>query len=228
MGHAAIQPRAGRLPFPCHGRTRYREHGRDLLFRQTPEVTQFDDLGLTRVKACQLTQSLIDQQQLTFAGLNGGQSVVKGDFKGWRRPLRGVTGPCVVDEDAAHHLRRDSEEVRPILPPDTLLTEEPEIGFMDQCRRLERVVRALAAKVRGRSASKFAINERQQLIARLKIAPPPGLQQSTHVDRSGLGASWRSAVARRAGHEWFGAGGEGQSKLPAQACPTCSTLRCSK
>ena len=39
--------------------------------------------------------------------------------------------PRVVDQNAAHHLRRDSEEVRSILPDDALLPDEPQIGFMD-------------------------------------------------------------------------------------------------
>ena len=50
----------------------------------------------------------------------------------------------VVHEDPAHDLRRDTEEVRAILPIDLALVNEPHVRLMDQGRRLQRVVRALA------------------------------------------------------------------------------------
>ena len=51
----------------------------------------------------------------------------------------------VIDEDAAHHLRRDSEKVRAILPDDALLPDEPQICLVDKRGWLKRVVFPFAA-----------------------------------------------------------------------------------
>jgi hypothetical protein len=108
---------------------------------------------------------LIDEQQLAFAGLDGGQLVVEGHSKDCGRPFGGAMGPGVVNQNAPHHLRRDAKKMRAILPSDALLAQEAQIGFMDKRRRLKGVVLSLATKVRRSSATKFTIDH--QLVARL-------------------------------------------------------------
>ena len=53
----------------------------------------------------------------------------------------------VVNEDAAHGLRRDPEEVRAVLPLDLALVDELEVRLVDEGRGLEGVVGALAPQV---------------------------------------------------------------------------------
>src|SRR5262245_35459838 len=119
-GDAPIEPRTGGFPFPRHRRARYQEGGRHLLFRKAAEVPKLDDLRVTRIEASQLLQRLIDDQQLAVAGLDCGEPVVETHSKGHGRALGGTMGPCMIDQDAAHHLRRDSEKMRAILPSDAL------------------------------------------------------------------------------------------------------------
>ena len=55
----------------------------------------------------------------------------------------------VVDEDPAHQLRRDSEEMRPVLPIGMTLLDEAYVCFVDQSGSLQGVVAALAPEAGG-------------------------------------------------------------------------------
>jgi len=79
----------------------------------------------------------------------------------------------VVDQDAPHHLRGDAEELRAALPGDAILPDQPEVRFVDQCGGLQRVVRPLAAEVRHGAPSQFPVDEREQIVARLKVSVTP-------------------------------------------------------
>jgi hypothetical protein len=95
------------------------------------------------------------------------------------RPVR----PRVIHEDTPHHLRRDPEEMRPVLPRDTLLPDQPEIGLVNECCRLKCVIATLVSQVGGRSPTKLRVDEWSELIARAQVAAPPRLQQGADAGR---------------------------------------------
>jgi hypothetical protein len=72
----------------------------------------------------------------------------------------------VIDQDAAHDVRGDPKEMRPILPVDLALVDEPEEQLVHKGRRLQGVVSPLASKVAGRNTSELRIDEWQQLVER--------------------------------------------------------------
>jgi hypothetical protein len=53
----------------------------------------------------------------------------------------------MVNQDSAHQLRRNSQELFPVFPLHLSLLKQPEIGLMHQRRRLQCVVTVLAAHV---------------------------------------------------------------------------------
>jgi hypothetical protein len=61
-----------------------------------------------------------------------------------------------------------------------VLSHKPEIGLVDECGRLQRVVWALSAEVRACTAPQLSVYERQQLIARLKVTALPRSEKSRH------------------------------------------------
>ena len=82
------------------------------------------------------------------------------------------------------------KEVRPALPIDSMHIAKPEVGFMDQCRRLERMVGALVAHVTAGDSSqltiykgdqtrfgirvaKFHLGKKLSDFARFEVQPPP-------------------------------------------------------
>jgi hypothetical protein len=53
----------------------------------------------------------------------------------------------VINQDVAHQLCGESEELSAILPVQITLIDEAEIGFVDDSRSLQGVIRALSAHV---------------------------------------------------------------------------------
>jgi len=67
----------------------------------------------------------------------------------------------VIDQDAAHDLRRDAEEVRSILPIGLALIDETDEHLMDKGRRLQRVVGSLLPQLARGHASQLRVDKRQ-------------------------------------------------------------------
>jgi hypothetical protein len=89
--------------------------------------------------------------------------------------------PGVIDQDPAHDLRRHTKEVRPILPIDLPLIDEPQVHLMNERRRLQGVAGPLAAKLARRYATEFRVDEWQQLIERTAVAATPSTKQRRDV-----------------------------------------------
>src|SRR5262245_4795239 len=60
------------------------------------------------------------------------------------------------------------------------LSDQSEVRFVNERGGLERVIPALMPQIADGSAPEFAVDERQQVIARLDIAEGPRPQQTTH------------------------------------------------
>jgi hypothetical protein len=84
----------------------------------------------------------------------------------------------MIDEDAPHHLRGQAKEVGAILPRHAPLPDEAQVRLVDERCRLECVVPPLAPEIRGRALPQFAVHQRKQVIAGLKIATSPGPKQA--------------------------------------------------
>jgi hypothetical protein len=83
----------------------------------------------------------------------------------------------VIDEDAAHQLGRDSEEVRAAGEARLPLIDELEVRLVDECRRLQGVAGALAPQVARGQAPQLRVDERHQLVERARVAAAPTLQK---------------------------------------------------
>ena len=83
----------------------------------------------------------------------------------------------VVHQDAPHHLRRDAEEVRAVLPLDAPLADQLEVRLVDERRALQRVADRFSRQVPSRNRAQLLVDERHQLIERLLAAVLPGDQQ---------------------------------------------------
>jgi len=74
----------------------------------------------------------------------------------------GVMAPAVVDEDAAHQLCCDTQELLPVLPTNFSLIGEAEIGLMHQSGCLQGVIAALPPQVTGRQTPQFRVEQHDQ------------------------------------------------------------------
>ena len=87
----------------------------------------------------------------------------------------------MIHEDAAHELRRDAEELRAMLPRRSPLIHQPEIEFMNERRRRERVIGTFPPELARRDPPQLAINYGEQAIERARIPFRPTQQQPSDV-----------------------------------------------
>ena len=79
----------------------------------------------------------------------------------------------VIDQDMAHRLRRDTEEMGAVLPFDLALVDEPEVCLADERRRLQWVAGRFAPHVAASHLPQAFIDHRHQVIERVAPAIAP-------------------------------------------------------
>jgi hypothetical protein len=87
----------------------------------------------------------------------------------------------VVNEDAAHHLRGDAEEVRAVLPLHLRLVYQTHVSLVDERGRLERVPDALLAQVARGEAPQLAVDDGQQVVQNPAVAVGQTDEQPGHI-----------------------------------------------
>ena len=160
-------------------------------------------MGLPSVDPSERVQRIVEHQQLAVGGLDRADAFVQRDPH-TARPLGRQTLACVIDEDAAHDLRGDAEELGSIDPRHALLSHQPYVGLVYERRRLQRVVSALAPEVGGGPLPKLVVDERDQVLPCLKVPAPPCPEQL--ADRPGVSLglpiggnhSWIAPIIARA------------------------------
>ena len=89
--------------------------------------------------------------------------------------------PRMIDEDAAHGLCGDTEEVRPVLPAHVALFDQLQERFVDEGGRLQRVVRALPPEIPGGLTAELAMDERHQVLQGVRLASAEIVEQAGDV-----------------------------------------------
>src|SRR5205814_2506123 len=87
------------------------------------------------------------------------------------------------NQNPSHELCGDAKELRPILPRRPTLIHEPQIQFVDQCRRIERVIAVFAAKLLSCDPPAFGVDHRHQAVEGARIALRPSNQETGNVAR---------------------------------------------
>ena len=111
-------------------------------------------------RARQLGDWEVEIQEVDRCGSHRGAAVRQLDAGRARAALGGVPRPGMIDEHGAHHVGGDGEEVRPVLPRLAwMLLREAHVGLVHQRRRLQRVVRTLAAQMPRRDAAQLRVDQ---------------------------------------------------------------------
>jgi hypothetical protein len=100
-------------------------------------------------------------------------------------PFERMTGARGVDEDAAHALRAEREEVRAVLPGDLPDLHEPQVRLVDEGGGLECVPGRLTPHPGVGERAELAVDERHQPLERDVVAVAPREEQSGEVGRRG-------------------------------------------
>ena len=97
------------------------------------------------------------------------------------RAAFGIVAARVVDEDAAHRLSRNGEEMGAVLPVHALVIDQPQVRFVDQRRRLQAVAGTLAPHVPVRQTTELVVDDRHQEGERTLIPVAPRSEKRADV-----------------------------------------------
>src|SRR5205085_10329837 len=111
-----IQPRRGKSPVSKRREGRDLQHFRCFFNGQAAEETKLHNAALARIQFRQARESLIERNKVGAFFRRKDGRLIKLDGTDTGATLLVSARPGVVDENAAHHLGGDGEEVRAILP----------------------------------------------------------------------------------------------------------------
>ena len=152
----------------------------------------------------------MEREHVTADRFHSTNLIVQGDAKDVSRTFDGVPPPCMVHEDASHHFGGDSQEVRAILPVDALMADQPEVGLMNERRRLERMVAPLSTQISCSACSQISMDKLEETVTCFLVSARPCAQHE--CCRAGLSA------CQFIGHEQTMGGRAGQVKAGQAMC----------
>src|SRR5262245_2566392 len=152
--HLPPKPSTSVGPVPTGRAFRKVERCGGLCETQPGEITELDEVGLQRVFRRKLVQGLVQHDQV-FAEFGAGCSIRIELPASHRAAMsRGSLLPRLIDQNAAHSLRRGSEEVAAVVPlVPAGCADQPEVSFVDQSGRLKSVARRLGSQPGGSEAA---------------------------------------------------------------------------
>ena len=179
----AGEPGRGERPIAARRAHGGFENGGDLLLFEPAEEAHLDDLRLAREGGREPLERAIDIEELDPGSSPAACDVGELDVRRTAAALRGVALAGAIDQNPAHHGRRERQEVVAILVAHPVVADEPEIGFMYQSGRLQCEMALLAAQPLTRHDAQLAVERFDQALARSGVATAPGAQPAGDVGR---------------------------------------------
>jgi hypothetical protein len=144
-------------------------------------------LALSLVLLGERLKGLVNCDQVFWSVATGRELRVKSDAleaaTSFLVPLRAGD----IDQDSPHHPGGHRKKMCAILPPDAPRIDEPQIGFVDERRRLEDVVRTLARHLPPRQTTEVVMHDRNEFLERAIVTISPAQEQSGDVVRGRVG-----------------------------------------
>ena len=94
--------------------------------------------------------------------------------------------PRRIDEDLSHRPRHGRAEVRAAAVTDARVVDEPQVGLVDERRRLQGHVPVLALQLPVRHPVQLVVDERHELVQRRQVSRVGQLQQGRRARAEGL------------------------------------------
>jgi len=175
--HPLVKPGLGHGPEPVGDAARDAQRLGGLLVTQPRKVTELDQLSGPRIVLFQLTQGLVQGEKVVVGGLRQRELVVPLHTPALSPTFLRTPAASVVHEDAAHGLGTGGKEMAAMVPALLLaVAQQPQIGFVDQGGRLQRLAGCFLGKLLGRQAAQLVVDQRQQLAGGVRIALLDGVQ----------------------------------------------------
>ena len=177
----AVDPGAGRLPVTVHRRTGNAEDVGRLGNRVAREEAALDDLRNALVLLSENLEKIIDQNHLLGSGLAPEGDIGQVFAGAVPRALLCCLPAGDVDEHLTHGPSSYRVEVLPVLPLNGVVVNELLVGFVDQFRRLKRMVISLPVKLIMRDPSELVVDGRHQLVQRRRIPAAEAAEKAGHL-----------------------------------------------
>lgn len=140
------------------------QHAGNLLVVETAKVAQLDNLAAARISFGQSLQRFVQTNQFATLIRNDCSNLLERDLLRAAASLCVTMSSRVIDQDAAHDLRGDREEVRTIGPVHILLIDHADVSFIYQGSGLKCVVFSLPAHITAGEAVELVVDQRVQLV----------------------------------------------------------------
>jgi len=177
----SVQPRLRQAPSPDHRRNRDPEDLGDLLVLQAAEEPQLDDPRQLGIELRQPFQGDVDVQHVRGLLRRELSGLVEGQLPGPSASLGIAVAARMIDQNATHHLRGESDEVQRVAPLHPALIDQSHEGFVNERRGLEGMTGTLVTQIACGKPVEFLVNERCELVERGLIAVAPLDQQPRDV-----------------------------------------------
>ena len=139
--------------------------------RSTRSLTSSACQGILLGRACASASSRAIKSSATRS--SGSTAAASSSSTLWSPP-RFAERPLaarILHQNPPHRLRRGREEMTSTVPALRLVPDQPEIGFVDQCSRLQRLAGRLVGQLLGRQQTEFLIDQRQEFVCSLGRPP---------------------------------------------------------
>lgn len=148
---------------------------------ESAEMVEFDGLREVGAFGCEFVEGGVEREEIDgapFGSLHGDGGMFGVHAAHVASTLFSGFGAGVVDQDAAHHLRGDGQEVRFVGECGGVASEQAHVGLVDQRRRLQRVSRILALQPAYGDAMQLAVDERDQFLGCRLVSVAQAVQQN--------------------------------------------------
>ncbi len=150
-----------------------------LLQCQAGEIPELDQLRLNRFLGGQFGQGFIYSQQIVRDGVGGSTVLIQVNSITVAAMFDSAFTTGAIDQDSPHRLGGRGKKVPATVPMlGAVPTDQPQISFVDQRGRLERLSGLFFCHPLRGKAAQFAVDERQELLGSLRIALVKGGQDA--------------------------------------------------
>ena len=121
-------------------------------------------MSVLGVQLAQLGQGLIQRDYVCGPSLGCDRGLLQKHFLDVPATFCRLVAAAVIEQDAAHDCGRNSEELAPIFPLDSVLIDQAKISLMHQRGRLQGVIAALLPHVVTSQTTQFRVQQRSPFI----------------------------------------------------------------